>query len=191
MAYTPPNSPIVFTPLDVLTAEELNQLQENINNNIGQLSDSLPIFPLTANNIASNAITSTKIASGAVGANKLDWSAFGFSSTTSNTKVDINTSYKNVVQLDVSHLPSGAVFEATGVANFSGADPIETIYLRIAYGTNNSIPVTQTNSWSRSASVTASFTKGSQNTITLQALGDKSSVASEFTDGYLSVRRVG
>lgn len=54
MAVTLPNPSIVFVPLDVLTAEELNQMVQNTEFLAG-------LFPLKAANIADGAITSAKI----------------------------------------------------------------------------------------------------------------------------------
>lgn len=56
MAVTLPNPSIVFVPLDVLTAEELNQMVQN--------TDFLAnLFPLKTANIADGAVTAAKLGS--------------------------------------------------------------------------------------------------------------------------------
>ena len=74
MALTLPYPSMVFVPLDILTAEEMNELVSNIEYISNQ-------FPLASAALASNSITTDKIANGAVTSDKidfetLDWSEF-------------------------------------------------------------------------------------------------------------------
>lgn len=66
MALTLPYPDMVFVPLDILTAEEQNQLVGNIEFLANQ-------FPLAASNIANGAIGSDQLAAGAVKSNNVDW----------------------------------------------------------------------------------------------------------------------
>lgn len=66
MALTLPYPDMVFVPLDILTAEEQNQLVGNIEFLANQ-------FPLSASNIANGAIGSDQLAAGAVKSNNVDW----------------------------------------------------------------------------------------------------------------------
>lgn len=70
MSVVLPND-LVFVPLDVLTAEQLNQLQENIK----AVANAVPNLPLGSSSIGNSAITTTKIASKAVTTSKIDWSS--------------------------------------------------------------------------------------------------------------------
>lgn len=66
-----PNPSIVFVPLDVLTADELNQICQNVNYLAG-------LFPVNSGNINSGAVTGDKIAANAITSDKI-------SNTTGNT----------------------------------------------------------------------------------------------------------
>lgn len=66
MALSLPNN-LSFAPLDVLTADELNQILQNIDFIAEQ-------FPLVATNIGDGAITGAKIADGAITSAKIDYS---------------------------------------------------------------------------------------------------------------------
>lgn len=66
MALTLPYPDMVFVPLDILTAEEQNQLVGNIEFLANQ-------FPLAASNIADGAIGSDQLAAGAVKSDNVDW----------------------------------------------------------------------------------------------------------------------
>ena len=68
MALTLPYPDMVFVPLDILTAEEQNQLVGNIEFLANQ-------FPLAASNIANGAIGSDQLAAGAVKSQNVDWTA--------------------------------------------------------------------------------------------------------------------
>ena len=69
MALTLPYPDMVFVPLDILTAEEQNQLVGNIEFLANQ-------FPLAASNIANGAIGSAQLADEAVTADKIDFTTF-------------------------------------------------------------------------------------------------------------------
>lgn len=71
MALTLPYPDMVFVPLDILTAEEQNQLVGNIEFLANQ-------FPLTASNIANGAIGSDQLADEAVTTDKIDFTTFKF-----------------------------------------------------------------------------------------------------------------
>ena len=66
MALTLPYPSMVFVPLDILTAEEMNELVSNIEYISNQ-------FPLASAALASNSITTDKIANGAVTSDKIDF----------------------------------------------------------------------------------------------------------------------
>lgn len=68
MALTLPYPDMVFVPLDILTAEEQNQLVGNIEFLANQ-------FPLAASNIANGAIGSDQLADEAVTADKIDYAS--------------------------------------------------------------------------------------------------------------------
>lgn len=71
MALTLPYPSMDFVPLDILTASELDQMVANI-----EYIASGSVFPLSATNIASNAITTPKIADNAVTSSKIDFTTF-------------------------------------------------------------------------------------------------------------------
>lgn len=71
MALTLPYPSMDFVPLDILTASELDQMVANI-----EYIASGSVFPISATNIASNAITTAKIADNAVTSSKIDFTTF-------------------------------------------------------------------------------------------------------------------
>lgn len=93
MALTLPHD-LVFTPLDVLTAEEMNDLMDDLNYISNQ-------FPLASSNIANSSIGSLQLASSAVTPAKVSFADFifsaniagidNFSATTGWTKTVLKT----------------------------------------------------------------------------------------------------
>lgn len=69
MSLTLPYPDMVFVPLDILTAQELNEIVSNVE----YISDQ---FPIAAANLASNAVTTAKISDEAVTADKIDFTNF-------------------------------------------------------------------------------------------------------------------
>lgn len=105
-----------FVPLDILTAEELNQLQANIQYVANQ-------FPISAENIASSAITTAKIADGAVTSGKVTWSFTDYSSSVTAEKGTLVSAMSFAVVY-----PSRLAFfnialtNATGITGSQGAE---------------------------------------------------------------------
>ncbi len=84
MAAALPNPSIVFVPLDVLTADELNQICQNV-------SFLAELFPVSSANIGNNAVTGAKIALNTITSDKLN------NATSGNTAVAPTN--KNVMRL--------------------------------------------------------------------------------------------
>lgn len=81
---TLPHPSITFVPLDVLTAEELNEIVDNVNSLAGAFpisGDNIAAGAVGATQLASSAVTSAKIASSAVTSSKIDWSGIASSQT--------------------------------------------------------------------------------------------------------------
>lgn len=99
MALTLPYPDMVFVPLDILTAEEQNQLVGNIEFLANQ-------FPLAASNIANGAIGSDQLADEAVTADKID-----FSTLPHYVKVGDGDSFVNVEKTwDTYNIPTAGVY---------------------------------------------------------------------------------
>lgn len=94
MAATLPNPSIVFVPLDVLTADELNQVVQNI----AYLAD---LFPISTSNIGNGSITNEKLAALAVGNTNIANNTIGASKVSNaTTGTDaIAPTNKNVIRL--------------------------------------------------------------------------------------------
>lgn len=80
MSLTLPYPDMVFVPLDILTAQELNEIVSNVE----YISDQ---FPIAAANLASNAVTTAKISDEAVTADKIDFGTFTILSGTNSSVV--------------------------------------------------------------------------------------------------------
>lgn len=186
MAISLPNPGMVFVPLDVLTAEELNQIVQNI--------DTLAeLFPLKAAQIGANAIGTNQLSNAAVTAPKLDWSAFCFTEATDTTQTTIGISATNLLYLDVSNIPSGAKFIVMSEYVFNGAsDDIVSVVATLVYGSVEGQAMSHAGTWDRTINSVQCFTKvSSQNRVYLQAYKDKSAPPVYTKRGYMCAFRVG
>lgn len=114
MAASIPYPSIVFVPLDILTAEELNQLQANT----VYLAN---LFPLAAASIADGAITNTKLGSAAVKTGNIDWTTLGAQYASADHGSDINIGTTDTTMLSVTVTPGKWAIFAGGSLNANGA----------------------------------------------------------------------
>lgn len=173
MALALPYPDITFVPLDVLTAEELNQIQTNIT----ALSD---VFPVNTSNIANSAITAQKIAPSAVGASQLNWMDVfpTFLSRTSST-TSITQSYKDLLYIDVSSLPIGAKFYVSGHVRYEMDGQSSVVTTQLKYGSEASYAYANEASWSASSSSDWIYTRSASATrVYLQGIKDNTNPVS-------------
>lgn len=71
MTLTLPNPDMVFVPLDILTADEMNKMVANTQYIANQ-------FPIASANIADSAVTGAKIASNTVKSQNIDWTTIPY-----------------------------------------------------------------------------------------------------------------
>ncbi len=178
MAATIPYPSIVFVPLDILTAEELNQLHANTT----ALAD---LFPLAAASIADGAITNTKINYSSA------FPALMSSSTTQTTISSAAGTFSDYLTLDVSSIPTGAKFLVLAQAVFGGGDTEVSMGLRLSHSSSTSPEMWQTGKWWKTVSAVWKFEKLSGvSQVHLQAGRDNSSTCS-IQDRVLAALRVG
>ncbi len=194
MAHILPNPNLNFVPLDVLTAEELNQIVANIN-------DLASLFPVETENIANGAVTATKIANGAIGTlalatqavtnNKIAWGdAFPTAQTTGGTAA-LTTSFTSILSLNVAAFPAGAKMFVLGQIDFGAGGTDVATFGRLQYNGENSNQYSCTTSWARSVTIGWEFTKAeAQNYVRLQALKDNE-VSASVDHCHMSAFRVG
>lgn len=148
---------ITFVPLDVLTAEELNQMAAN--------TDAIAsVFPIKSANIASNAVTTAKIDAGAVTGAKIASAAVG------TGKIDWS-SMPNQDSSTVSYLTLGNVTFAWGytIVNLNGTTAG-------SFGVNSvNLPVSFTNT-SRCGVAITPEDPGSTNSLKVAAKFDSGSI---------------
>lgn len=198
---------LVFVPLDVLTAEELNNLMADISYISNQ-------FPLTSSNIgsgaigstqlATNAVTSAKISSGAVtstalsalavGANAFNYSSVLNSYTvTSSINTPLSTDYTNILSRSLSTYPAGSMILAIATAYTNGTATETGITMRFSDTVSYSSEYSQANSWGKT--ITAHYvleSKSSSNTyMRVQMKKDNSSSSSVGVGARLTVIRIG
>lgn len=198
---------LVFVPLDVLTAEELNNLMADISY-IGNQ------FPISSSNIgsgavgstqlASSAVTSAKIASGAVGSSALasgavQASAFsypnvlGYYTTTTSGSTTLTTDYTNVLSYSLTSYASGSTLLALATAYTNGNDTLTGITMRISDTVTNSGEYSQAGQWGKT--ITAHYVlknKTASNTyLRVQMKKDNSSSAVVGAGARLTVIRIG
>lgn len=107
-----------FVPLDVLTADELDQIVANIEaiNNATIGTGAIANSAITTAKIANSAISTAKIADKAITSSKMDWTTFGSvmeQYTSTGTKT-----------LNISSIPTGAKFAVliAGYVQITGAN---------------------------------------------------------------------
>ena len=191
MALTIPYPDMDFVPLDILTANELDQMVANIE----YIANS---FPIGSTEIADGAITSTKIGNGAVEtgvienravtSDKIDFTTFPYAVDTYSTTASGALSRS----INISAIPTGVRFAviSSGYVNLNNGGASAT---RISYNGSNSNLVWCDNSTSARAAfpVTMAWTfvkVSGVDTITLSSttqtgLNDKSFATVVFPIG--------
>lgn len=186
MAYTLPYPSLQFVPLDVLTAEELNQIVENINSLAGE-------FPLNNSNIADNAITTSKLINGAVSSGKIDWTSLGFSYNSSSISgLSVSTSGTSLLSLNLSNMPTGATFVvlAQVQANVESSNDSD-VTLRLDYGSVHR-SITETSSWNTPMIIFERFAKTSSSSqAQLTVYKSSSGVTVSVSQPWMLAFRVG
>lgn len=99
-----------FVPLDVLTANELDQIVANI--------EAVNNAQITSAQLSNGSVSTVKIADSAVSADKIDWASLGSKSTSGSTQVAITTSATTVLSLS---LDAGTWF-LIGTSDFNHAN---------------------------------------------------------------------
>lgn len=183
MAFSLPNPDIEFVPLDVLTAEELNQVVANIN----ALSEQ---FPLRAENIASNAITNAKILDGTINANKLNWSSNAAPTAYSTTSTRISTTFVTTGELNVSAFPAGAKFVVLAEAGFNGDSSAPSVTSKLSYNGTDSPAYGVLSAWGKSNFVFYAFTKATPNYVYLYSQNDQASANVTLANSFMTAFRV-
>lgn len=180
---------LVFVPLDVLTAEELNNLMADINyignqfpitsSNIGSGavgSTQLASSAVTSAKIGSSAVTSAKLASGSVTADAVSYSSvLQPAMATGSPSTSLTTSFANIGQVGLN-FPSGAIVFAIASLNCTGSSTETAVSVRLSHGTTYSKVFSQTNAWGKHVTLCWAFTKTAGYTyLYLQAQKDNSS----------------
>lgn len=175
---------LVFTPLDVLTAEEMNEIVENYTFIAQQ-------FPLSADNIADASINSAKLASGGVTAAKVNYDSVfkTISQGTSLTYSVQNGSYGSVTTMDISGMPTGAQFFAIAKVTFTGSATDTGVFTRLRYNGIYGLVGQSTTAWGRSLDTYGIFTKQSSvSTMYIQAMKDNSTVVTATEVDFIAFR---
>lgn len=99
-----------FVPLDVLTANELDQLVANI--------EAINNAQITSAQLSNNSVTSAKIADSAVSADKIDWASLNAKYSEIETQIEVGT---GVTTMNSLALTAGT-WLLIGTANFNHAN---------------------------------------------------------------------
>lgn len=148
-----------FVPLDVLTADELDQIVANI--------DAINNASIPTDSIANSAITTAKLADDSVTSDKIDWTALSVYGRATNT-VALTTANQNVLSVSLANFSESDVLQVTVTATASGTN--EGNGLWIAFG---GVSFAQVTNWGRTLTATEYFTKSELgSTLTVVARKD-------------------
>ena len=178
MSLNIPYPSLVFVPLDVLTAEELNNLMSNITYIANE-------FPLSAANLAANSVTKAKIAPSAVGSSNIDWPTMYVKTAQDTSQISISPSAKVLVSVSIADLPVGAKVLVLGQSRGTGDATSSDFTLRINDGLENTV----SGIWWKSLHVSAIVERTSSvNKVDLKAISNTTGYAA--TNSQLIVIRV-
>ena len=97
-----------------------------------------------------------------------------------------------LLTIDVSQFPAGAVLEAIGGAELTGGDVAPYTQIWTQYGSVASMSAGAVTTWGRAYFSVGTFTKTSgSDSVILYAKIDRSDVPTNAVGAYLSVKRVG
>lgn len=197
---------LVFVPLDVLTAEELNNLMADINfisNQFPLTSDKIGSGAIGSTQLASNAVTSAKIASsavthaelagGSVQSDSVVYSSVFGAQYVSNGSIStaLGTSMTQIGYVVISGFPLNSTLFATATLNCTGSSTDTAVSAQLYNGSLSSPTFSQTNAWGKHVALSWTFTKSSSvSYLYLRAQKDNSSSVTAV--GYtLTVFRIG
>lgn len=98
-----------FVPLDILTANELDQIVANI--------EAVNNAQITSAQMSNNAVTSAKIADSAVSADKIDWASLGAKYASGSTTTAVTTSSTTMLTVSLT----AGTWALFGVSDFNHA----------------------------------------------------------------------
>lgn len=156
MTLTLPNPSINFVPLDVLTAEELNEVVANINT----IADA---FPISAANIANGSITSAKIGNSAVNASAINWSNFPVEYSQNNpaTPTSLSTTAKSLISINLASFPVGSRILALGSVYIESGDGSNDVGSYIKSGSTTGVETIDFGLYGKTQNPILMFTKAS------------------------------
>lgn len=104
----------------------------------------------------------------------------------------VGTAAVQLLTIDVSQFPAGAVLEAIGGAELTGNDIAPYTRIWTSYGGGNSIAAGAVTTWGRAYFSVGTFVKTSgSDSIALYTMVDRSDVTGNAVRAYLSAKRVG
>lgn len=173
---------LTFAPLDVLTAEEMNEIVQNYTT-IAQA------FPIDTENILGGSITNAKIADQAITSSKLNYSSVFQNITQSHTlNTNVSQSYATVDTINIAAMPVGAIFFAILKMSFSGTGTDTGVFTRLRYGSVYGSVGQCTNPWGRSLDSWGIFTKNTTNQMYVEATKDNSTEVIAVSDQFAAFR---
>lgn len=179
-----PNPNIVFVPLDVLTAEELNQVVQNIN-------ALAALFPVQAANLSDGSITNAKIAANAVSADKINWTTMNYYHTLKTQSTALTTSFQEVGRVQITSMPVGAVFEVKAVVSIAGGDTPVYVSSLAAYGNVTTPQYGVCTTWGKENTVIGTLQRtAATDVVIVRSKKDNASATATVEECYLSVQRV-
>lgn len=119
MSLTLPYPDMVFVPLDILTAQELNEIVSNVE----YISDQ---FPISSANIANNAVNTAQVANAAVTADKIDFGTFSEAISSTTSSITLQTG-KWALFYEVQVYQTSATTDSVLTMNFTSVSEMPTV----------------------------------------------------------------
>lgn len=110
---------------------------------------------------ATGTVGTDSIADGAITSDKIDWTTLSYAKTEWSGTYSISQTEGTIYTLDVSSMPTGAVFMVAACTNGGGSDTATGMFTRLQHGSTYGTYAGSVTSWGKFSTVIACFTKAS------------------------------
>lgn len=144
---------------------------------------------ITNAKLATAAVQTTNILDGAVTSGKIDWATLPYAKVEWKGSYEISQTEASIYALDVSSMPTGAVFMIAACTNASGSQTQTGMFTRLQHGSTYGTYTGSVTAWGKFSTVIACFTKQSGiGTVDLRAYKDNTTSVNVNTISIMAWR---